>query len=1028
MFILFVTLCSVIVIAPEPPSSIILPPQAENNIPNFVVNNIWGEVNYDNNVYSNSPQVDLADAITIGFHTISVDDVTFPELNVPANIEFNSAFYADPIILRNGVWQQDLVPIPTGFGSWAVEVNGFSTYQIVENDFTNGVFDDTTIIDLGGGDGITLEPDAQLILNFENANIKDDSLYSHTLTNTTSFPINSSHGLDGTNGIFFDGEVGSAFDLGGVDYNFLENGTNFTFNMWIKPVAYNKGGLYSAISTSPAEYAIDFTIWEGGGYPTFFIGNGTDYDIAQTATPAPLNEWSMLTFTWNGTHANIYQNLILKDSELIQLTGIIPTFIQTTQHRIGRSQYGSWNFNGSMDNFYVFDRVISEKEQSNLYWSNQKSVLFANEEVFPTHAFNFNNGSAYNYIEEKMATTVGGPTYNATAGHDNTGAFTFDATATEAFQYGPQGSDPWTPDGSSFTYSAWIKTANSTPRQGVLITDTISSVNGWTGMYLQSGYLRIIISNSTNYQLGTYGGLTDNEWNHVGMTYNGTHIEGYVNGIGSTPVQITLEGTVPSAYYVGNYQNEIGSTSQGTEPINGSIDSVFIYESALSDAQMFELYNESAPLYLYKQSGTYESQVFNTTAINPEIQVNVWETIDLTNYLTYTGANQSNLSNSKIYVKASNDPAFAGESYNEFTYNGSTHVPATPPGAPTGIYGQYYIELNTLDAYGLYPENPLQVIMNNYQYTMPWVTNATIPLTTPFTNDPTTGYATSSLNDTDTMQMNFFWYVNSINVFNESSTGQVNGSEADSTLASSYYVKNDVIDFIAVVCLEDQPSVCSNPVTSNNATVQNANYNYTFTPPTNSTIQITKPAGRLFKITFTSDIDNDAVVTWLVDGTQVSTTDSFTLGSSLYDDYDILTLVANITDGEFNNTETWTVEILPTEIQSVGAIALTMFILFVIGIFFFLPFFAGKFTKNEFVNLILKRGCWVIAIYLGMNAAAIMATIAENSGLPLTQEMFTYMWILGVAGYLMMGFMVLKTLFDVIDMYKTNKSSKRMGE
>ena len=104
--------------------------------------------------------------------------------------------------------------------------------------------------------------------------------------------------------------------------------------------------------------------------------------------------------------------------------------------------------------------------------------------------------------------------------------------------------------------------------------------------------------------------------------------------------------------------------------------------------------------------------------------------------------------------------------------------------------------------------------------------------------------------------------------------------------------------------------------------------------------------------------------------------------------------------------------------------------LFVNGIalgIFMLPRMYGTFSKNQFADLIIKRCCIVIAIYLFMLNSAIMSTIAVAANIGVTQELFRYMWLLGWAGYVSMAFMVLKTLFDVKDMYKTLIFNRRMG-
>ena len=55
----------------------------------------------------------------------------------------------------------------------------------------------------------------------------------------------------------------------------------------------------------------------------------------------------------------------------------------------------------------------------------------------------------------------------------------------------------------------------------------------------------------------------------------------------------------------------------------------------------------------------------------------------------------------------------------------------------------------------------------------------------------------------------------------------------------------------------------------------------------------------------------------------------------------------------------------------------------------------------------------------------IMATIVQNAGLNLTSEIFTYMFILGWAGYAAMVYLVIKTLFDTLDLWKKMQNEKR---
>lgn len=111
-----------------------------------------------------------------------------------------------------------------------------------------------------------------------------------------------------------------------------------------------------------------------------------------------------------------------------------------------------------------------------------------------------------------------------------------------------------------------------------------------------------------------------------------------------------------------------------------------------------------------------------------------------------------------------------------------------------------------------------------------------------------------------------------------------------------------------------------------------------------------------------------------------------------------------------------------------SGIAITLFILICAGLFLLLPIFINKFSKNDFVNVILKRCCFVVGIYLMVLNSAILATISKSAHLGLEKEMFRYSWIFGWFGYMFMAFVVLKTLFDVLKMWKVEKEEKRMGK
>lgn len=117
--------------------------------------------------------------------------------------------------------------------------------------------------------------------------------------------------------------------------------------------------------------------------------------------------------------------------------------------------------------------------------------------------------------------------------------------------------------------------------------------------------------------------------------------------------------------------------------------------------------------------------------------------------------------------------------------------------------------------------------------------------------------------------------------------------------------------------------------------------------------------------------------------------------------------------------------IIPTD--STNGLAVVIFILVIAGGLFVLPL-VTNFSNNKFVDLILKRSSIIIGTYLMLLNTAIVASIADAGNLPVLKELFQYMWMIGIVGYVFMGWVALMTLIDVVKMWNFTKKQKRMGE
>lgn len=111
-----------------------------------------------------------------------------------------------------------------------------------------------------------------------------------------------------------------------------------------------------------------------------------------------------------------------------------------------------------------------------------------------------------------------------------------------------------------------------------------------------------------------------------------------------------------------------------------------------------------------------------------------------------------------------------------------------------------------------------------------------------------------------------------------------------------------------------------------------------------------------------------------------------------------------------------------------ASLSITFFIMVVAGIFLTIPFIVPRLKERDVMSLILRRCSFIVGIFLMMFNAAIVATIADTASIGVTEELFRYMWIIGRAGWIFVLFTMIKTLFDVLKLWKIQTAEKRMGD
>jgi parallel beta-helix repeat protein/surface protein len=189
------------------------------------------------------------------------------------------------------------------------------------------------------------------------------------------------------------------------------------------------------------------------------------------------------------------------------------------------------------------------------------------------------------------------------------------------------------------TISFWMNPKNVTPNNLFNILGYGRNSNGQLFMISISGSSKLYLWTHTQNYESSFN-ATEDTWQHVALTYNGTHAFFYKNGVSdsggtsSINTNTTFQG---SKFYMG-----YNTYSGDYEYFNGSLDEVTVFNRALSNQEILSLYNGSR---LYNNftsldDGTYDYKAY---AIDVAGNLNITEnrnvTVDTTTYCSSVGNN-----------------------------------------------------------------------------------------------------------------------------------------------------------------------------------------------------------------------------------------------------------------------------------------------------------------------------------------------------------------------------------------------------
>lgn len=109
-------------------------------------------------------------------------------------------------------------------------------------------------------------------------------------------------------------------------------------------------------------------------------------------------------------------------------------------------------------------------------------------------------------------------------------------------------------------------------------------------------------------------------------------------------------------------------------------------------------------------------------------------------------------------------------------------------------------------------------------------------------------------------------------------------------------------------------------------------------------------------------------------------------------------------------------------------LTIMLFFLFATTIVLAIPFYMTKFSNEPRIDMLLRRCCRILGIYLITLDASAVLIIADQAGIPLTSSITFFIWLSGFAGYTMMIFTAIKALIDYSKLSQEIAARKRMGD
>jgi large repetitive protein len=394
------------------------------------------------------------------------------------------------------------------------------------------------------------------------------------------------HTLGVAGGIAGDANAAVRLSGGYVDMgdNLDFTGTaSFSLEAWVRPTTIDGTSRRIVSKALGGLQGYELFVNSGGGLSFQRIAGSTN---TVTASAPPLDSWSHVAATYDGTTMRLYVNGSLSNSAASALS----LLDNAAAFRVGNSALGTDGWAGDLDDVAVYSGVLSAAQVQNHFQCGHRyrDVVLGTSGLQSYWRLGESSGvTAFDSKSTVNGAHANGPTLGGV------GAPTF-ANAATSFD----GVDDYIGFGdvydfagtASFTLEGWFnRTAvgENTWRVVAGKEPAAGSRDGWA-LAISPGsqllYFDRVTAGNDDTAISTTATVAGT-WYHVAATYDGATMRIYVNG--------SLEGSTPSPLSIPDttYPLRLGSLHPApTTLFPGRLDEIAIYNVALPAAQVAEHY------------------------------------------------------------------------------------------------------------------------------------------------------------------------------------------------------------------------------------------------------------------------------------------------------------------------------------------------------------------------------------------------------------------------------------------------------